>query len=77
LGWLLHRRGLGFVYAVVVQERLTMGLFGKLVATAVNVATLPVAVVKDVFTLGNAANAATQRSYTVQKLEQIKDEAKG
>jgi len=53
-----------------------MGLFGKMVATAINVATLPVAVVKDVFTLGNAANADSQRSYTAQKLEQIKDEAK-
>jgi len=52
-----------------------MGLFGKLVATAINVATLPVAVAKDVVTLGNAANSASERSFTVQKLQQIKDEA--
>lgn len=54
-----------------------MGLFGKIIATAVNVATLPVAVAKDVVTLGNAANAGSGRgSYTSQKLEQIKDESK-
>ena len=52
-----------------------MNLFGKLVATAVNVATLPVAVVKDVVTLGGVST--DQRSpYTAQKLRQIKDEAK-
>jgi hypothetical protein len=49
-----------------------MGLFGKLVKTAVNVATLPVAVAKDVVTLGNLGNS---RSFTEKKLEQIKDEA--
>lgn len=38
-----------------------MGLFGKIVATAVNVATLPVAVAKDVVTLGNAHNAGHHR----------------
>lgn len=52
-----------------------MGLFGKLVATAVNVATLPVAVVKDVVTLGGVARYP-QGSYIVEKLEQIKEEAK-
>lgn len=51
-----------------------MGLFGKLVATVINVATLPVAVAKDVITLGNAANSH-QDCYTKQKLEQIKEEA--
>jgi hypothetical protein len=45
-----------------------MGLFGKIVATAVNVATLPVAIAKDVVTLG-------EKSYTTQKLQQIKEEA--
>lgn len=49
-----------------------MGFFGKLVATAINVATLPVAIVKDTVTLGNVGNG---RPYTVQKLEQIKEEA--
>lgn len=50
-----------------------MGLFGKIVATAINVATLPVAVTKDVFTLGGSAGGTG--SYTVKKLQQIKDEA--
>lgn len=51
-----------------------MGLFGKIVATAINVATLPVAVVKDVVTLGGVST--DQRTpYTMQKLQQIKDEA--
>ena len=54
-----------------------MGLFGKLVATAVNVATLPVTVAKDVVTLGNASNRgwSGEKSYTSQKLDQIKEEA--
>ena len=51
-----------------------MGLFGKIVATAVNVATIPVAVVKDVFTLGGVARYPGG-SYTVEKLKQIKDKA--
>lgn len=51
-----------------------MGIFGKIVATAINVATLPVALAKDVITLGGVST--DQRSpYTVQKLQQIKDEA--
>jgi hypothetical protein len=45
-----------------------MGLFGKLVATAVNVATLPVSVAKDVVTLGGAARGG---SYTAEKLEKL------
>ena len=52
-----------------------MGLFGKLVATAVNVATIPVAVAKDVVTLGGVATEQPE-PYLVQKLKQIKDEAK-
>ena len=52
-----------------------MSLFGKMVATAVNVATLPVAVVKDVVTLGGVARYP-RGSYIVEKLKQIKDEAK-
>lgn len=52
-----------------------MGLFGKLVATAVNVVTLPVAVAKDIVTLGGVSTE--QRTpYTAQKLQQIKDDAK-
>lgn len=50
-----------------------MSLFGAIVKTVVNVATLPVAVVKDVVTLGNIASG--DEPYTVQKIEQIKKEA--
>lgn len=50
-----------------------MSLFGKLVSTAINVVTLPVAVAKDVVTLGNFGS--NRGSYTVQKLEQTKREA--
>ncbi len=51
-----------------------MSLFGAIVRTVVNVATIPAAVVKDVVTLGGVAT--DQRTpYTVQKLQQIKDEA--
>lgn len=50
-----------------------MGLFGKIVATAINVATLPVAVAKDVVTLGGSLTGTG--SSTVKKLEQIKEEA--
>jgi hypothetical protein len=52
----------------------TMGLFGKIVKTAVNVATLPVAVAKDVVTLGGVSTDQKQ-PYTAQKLQQIKDDA--
>lgn len=51
-----------------------MGLFGKLVATAINVATLPVAVAKDVVTLGGVSTHSG-RSAVIEKLQQIKDEA--
>lgn len=51
-----------------------MKLFGQMVRTAVNVATLPVAVAKDVVTLGGVASD-NGLPYTVEKLKQIKDEA--
>jgi hypothetical protein len=51
-----------------------VSLFGKIVRTAVNVATLPVAVVKDVVTLGGVCTLQP-KSYTEEKLEQIKEEA--
>ena len=57
------------------HKEMGMGLFGKLVATAINVATIPVAVTKDVFTLGGVATEQRE-PYIVQKLKQIKDEAK-
>ena len=50
-----------------------MSLFSALVKVTVDVATLPVAVLKDVVTLGNAANAGDgEDSYTKQKLDEIK-----
>lgn len=54
-----------------------MGLFGKIVATAINVASLPVAVAKDVITLGNCANGGDRnwQTFTGKKIDQIKDEA--
>jgi len=53
-----------------------MGLFGKIVATAINVATIPVAVVKDVITLGGVSTKGEFSPYIADKLKQIKDEAK-
>jgi hypothetical protein len=50
-----------------------MSLFGKVVRTAVNVATLPVSVAKDVVTLGGVTRP--KGSYLVEKLQKIKDEA--
>jgi hypothetical protein len=52
------------------------GLFGKTVALVVNVATLPVAVVKDIVTLGGVSTKGEFSPYVVEKLKQIKDEAK-
>jgi hypothetical protein len=50
-----------------------VSLFGAIVKTVVNVVTLPVAVVKDVVTLGNIASG--DEPYTIQKIQQIKEEA--
>lgn len=51
-----------------------MSIFGKLVRTAVNVVALPVEVVRDVVTLGGIATEQ-DKPYTVQRLEQLKEEA--
>lgn len=51
-----------------------MKLFGQLIRTVVNVAVLPVAVVKDVFTLGGVTTE-NGKPYTVEQLQKIKDEA--
>jgi hypothetical protein len=51
-----------------------VSLFGKIVRTVVNTALLPVAVVKDAYTLGGVATEQKE-SYTVQALEKIKEEA--
>jgi hypothetical protein len=51
-----------------------MSLFGKVVRTLVNVAELPVAVAKDVITLGGASTGKPE-TYTRELVERIKDEA--
>lgn len=51
-----------------------MKIFGQIIRTAVNVVTLPVALVKDIGTLGGVATDQRE-PYTVQKLKQLKDEA--
>ena len=51
-----------------------MKLFGQLIRTAVNVVTLPVAVARDVFTLGGVATEQ-DTPYTVQALHRLKDDA--
>ena len=51
-----------------------MKLFGQLTRTAINLALLPVAIVKDVVTLGNIVSGDSP--YTVQQLEKLKEEAK-
>ena len=48
-----------------------MKLFGQLIRTAVNVATLPVAVVRDV----TGESITTGRSATLEALERLKEEA--
>lgn len=58
-----------------------MGLFGKLLKTTIDIASLPVDVVKDTVTMGGALNDEDE-PYTIQKLkrlggdgEEIRDEA--
>lgn len=49
-----------------------MSLFGKIVRTVVNTVALPVAVVKDVVTLGNVTEPKT---FTEKAIETLKREA--
>lgn len=51
-----------------------MKIFGQIIRTVVNTALLPVAVVKDVFTLGGVV-MDERKPYTAQALEKLKDEA--
>ena len=51
-----------------------MGLFDKIVRTTINVATAPVAVVKDIATLGGDSLDGG-KTYTEKKIDQIKREA--
>ena len=52
-----------------------MKLFGQIIRTVVNTALVPVAVVKDVLTLGGIATEQRE-PYTVQQIEKLKDEAR-
>jgi len=49
-----------------------MGLFGKLIKLSLDVVETPIAVVKDVVTLGGAINDKNQ-PYTLDKIEDISD----
>lgn len=52
-----------------------MGLFGKIVKTAINVGVgLPVAITKDIFSLGGVA-AGKDKPFTSEMLDKIKEEA--
>lgn len=51
-----------------------MSLFGAIVRTVVNVATLPVSVAKDVITLGGISTDEG-KSATSKNLQRIKDES--
>lgn len=51
-----------------------MKLFGQIIRTAVNVATLPVAVARDVVTLAGAIDN-DGKPHTLQHIEKIKDES--
>lgn len=56
-----------------------MKLFGQIVRTVVNVATLPVVIVKDVVTLGGTLTGdndwSLDETFTAKKIDQIKEEA--
>ena len=53
-----------------------MGLFGKLLRTAIHTVTLPVDVVKDVATMGGVLTDE-EEPYTVQKAKKIKEDTDG
>ena len=50
-----------------------MGLFGKLVRTALDVVEIPVAITKDVVTLGGTLTDKS-RPYTAKKLDEFGDD---
>ena len=50
-----------------------MGLFKKIIKTTLTIAETPIAVVKDVATLGGVLTD-NERSYTAKKLEDIADD---
>jgi hypothetical protein len=50
-----------------------MSIFGKLLKTTLDVATSPIAVVKDIATLGGAITDQS-KPYTAQKIDQLGDD---
>lgn len=50
-----------------------MSLFGALIKTTVNIATLPIDIIKDVVTLGGVITEQ-DKPYTLQKLDTIKED---
>ena len=50
-----------------------MSIFGKILGTVVDIATIPVSLAKDVLTMGGVANGHGS-SYTKEKLEKIDEE---
>ncbi len=50
-----------------------MSIFGKLLKTALDVATTPVALVKDIVTMGGAVTGE-QETYTGKKVRQLGDD---
>ena len=51
-----------------------MGLFSAIVKTVVNTVLLPVAVVKDIVTLGGLSTGKNQ-TYTEEQIEKLKEES--
>jgi hypothetical protein len=51
-----------------------MSLFGAIIRTVVNVGAVPVALAKDVLSLGNVAHHPDP-TYTEQAIQRLKDEA--
>ena len=49
-----------------------MGLFGKLIGVVIDVATLPIAIIEDVVTLGGELNDK-DTTYTGTKLKELND----
>ena len=51
-----------------------MSLFGKIIKTTINITLLPVAITKDIFTLGGVGTEQ-EKSYTSQQIDLIKKES--
>ena len=55
------------------QEIVEMSIFGSILKTVIDTATLPIEVAKDVVTLGGAATGEHQ-TYTGKRLEKLSDD---